>query len=75
MSDFLIIEFRTRESTAWDHLGRFTTTPAELAQLKALLADGRDPTKALDRIPKGLLWDALDILRAEGHEARVRFPD
>jgi hypothetical protein len=75
VSDFVVIEFRRAGSASWEHLGRFKTTASELADLKAHLARCANAYQLLDRIPKGLIWDTLDILKAEGHFARLRFPD
>jgi hypothetical protein len=75
VSDFVIIEFRRAGSISWEHLGRFKTTAAELADLRAKAARCANAYQLLDRIPKGIVWDTLDILKAEGHFARLRFPD
>ena len=77
MSDgFVIIEFRRAGSTAWEHFGRYQTTASELVALKAHLARCTNAYQLLERIPKkGLIWNTLDVLKSEGHFARVRVPD
>jgi hypothetical protein len=43
--------------------------------VRAVLERHDDPLEALSILPKGLLWDTLDVLRLEGHPVRVRFED
>ena len=69
----ILIEFLPHDASKWEVLGRFTATEAEIAELRALLKAHDSPYGALDRLPKGLLFDALDICRQEGHDARVTF--
>ena len=74
--DFIIIEFRRAGSPAWEQLGRYKTTASELVDLKAHLARCTNAYQLLDRIPKkGLIWETLDVLKSEGHFARIRFPE
>jgi hypothetical protein len=72
----VVIEFKPHDAREWDLLGRFSASEEELLALRELLESHDDLYAVLDRIPKNsLLWDTLDMLRSEGHEARVRFED
>ena len=62
-------------SARWELLGHFTAAPAEIAALRSVLSRHEDPLEALDAMPRGLLWDALDVCRLEGHAVRVHFED
>jgi hypothetical protein len=68
--------FRKPGASAWDSLGRFTASESALAALRDLLTD-REPYEGLEQIRAidQLLFDALDILREDGYEARLRFED
>ena len=69
----VVIEFKPHGARQWDFLGRFSASEEELLALRELLQSHDDLWAVLDRIPKGLLWDTLDVLRSEGYEARVSF--
>ena len=58
---------------AWETLGTFSAAPGELAALRSVIERHGDPYDALRSLPRGLLWDTLDVLRSEGHTARVTF--
>jgi hypothetical protein len=69
----VLIEMRPKGSTAWEVLGRFRSTATEIEALRAVLAAHGKPYDALPHLPKGLVWDTLDICQREGHEVRVTF--
>lgn len=69
----IIVEMRPRGSESWELLGRFQASPEEIAALRGALAQHENPYDALSSMPRGLLWDTLDVCRGEGHEARVTF--
>ena len=56
----------------WERLGTFTVSTDQVRVLRELL-EGRDPYEVLDKLPKGQIFDSLDMLRSEGHDARVTF--
>jgi hypothetical protein len=68
----VIISMRRPGATASSSLGNFSASDGEIAELRELL-EGREPFEVLECIPRGLIWDALDILRSDGYEARVTF--
>jgi len=71
----VLIEMMAHGSKTWESLGVFTATPAEAAQIRAVM-EGRDPYDALDQLPRGtLLYDTLDMCRSEGHDVRLSFED
>ena len=67
----LRILFKKPTDTAWDSLGRFTATPEEHAELTAILARHENPFDALPHLPRGLLWDSLDVLREGGYVVKL----
>lgn len=69
-----IIEFLPAGAAEWDLLGRYSASDDELAVLRTLL-ENRDPYEALSSLPPGMMRDAIDIIRSEGHAARVLFDD
>jgi hypothetical protein len=68
----VLVEFRPA-GASWETLGTFTAAPNEIAALRAVLEAHENPYQALTLLPKGLLWDTRDVLRSEGHEARLTF--
>lgn len=68
----VLVEFRPA-GASWETLGTFTAAPDELAALRSVLERHDNPYDALSLLPKGLLFDTLDILRSAGHEARLAF--
>jgi hypothetical protein len=69
----ILIEFLPHDVSKWEVLGRFTATEAEIDELRAVLEAHDSPYDALERLPKGLVWETLDICRQEGHDVRVSF--
>ena len=52
----------------------FSAAPDEIAALRSVLEKHEDASyDALSILPRGLLWDTLDVLGSEGHAARVSF--
>jgi hypothetical protein len=68
----VLIEMKPKGSTAWEVLGRFSASAADIAELKTAL-EGREPLKAIDRVTHPLMRDLLSILKESGHEGRVTF--
>jgi hypothetical protein len=68
----VLVEFRPAGASL-ETLGTFTAAPDELAALRSVLERHDNPYDALNILPKGLLFDTLDILRSAGHEARLAF--
>lgn len=66
------IEMRQPGATAWDFVGYFAATPAEVEELREML-EGEDPYDVLHKIKNVLIHDTLDVIRAEGCQARVQF--
>jgi hypothetical protein len=69
----VLVELRKPEAATWDHVGVFAAAPEELAALRSVLSRHENPIDALPLLPRGLLWDTIDVIRAEGWLARVRF--
>jgi hypothetical protein len=69
----VIVELRKPEDPTWDRVGTFTAAPAEIAALREVLQRHESPFDALPFLPRGLLYDTLDIIKAEGWLARVVF--
>jgi hypothetical protein len=54
-------------------LGNLTGgTQKELAEMRDLL-EGRDPFEVTDQVTDPLILDVLDILKADGFQARIQF--
>ena len=69
----ILIEFMAHGANHWETLGRFHASKAEIEALRTALENQEHPYEALEDLPKGLLFDALDICREEGHDARISF--
>jgi hypothetical protein len=72
---YMTIEFKKPTASEWDFLGRFTATPVEISELRALLEGLDDPYEVLDQIEVPIVRDALCILRDDGLESRVAFKE
>jgi hypothetical protein len=59
-------------ATAWDLVGNFSATEAEIAQLREVL-EGEEPFEVLHKIKNVLISDTLDVIRAEGAQTRIVF--
>jgi hypothetical protein len=68
----VLVEFRPG-GASWERFGTFTAAPDEMAALRSVLECHDNPYDALSTLPRGLLFDTLEILRSDGHEARVSF--
>jgi uncharacterized protein (DUF934 family) len=68
--------FRKPGAEAWESLGKFSASESAIAALGELLKD-REPYEALEQIRAidQMLFDTLDILQADGFEARLRAED
>jgi hypothetical protein len=69
------IEMKPQGAETWDLLGDFSTDTAEMAALRSVLARHANPFDALKELPRGLIYDTLDVCRLEGHEVRLAFHD
>ena len=69
------IEMKPQGAATWDLLGDFSTDTAEMAALRSVLARHANPYDALKELPRGLIYDTLDVCRLEGHEVRLAFHD
>jgi hypothetical protein len=68
----VLLEFRP-VGASWERLGTFTAALDEIAALRSAIERHDNPYDALSTLSRGLLWDTLDVLRVEGHEARLTF--
>lgn len=68
------IEMRKPGTTAWDLVGNFSATDAEIDELRDVLG-GNEPYAVLHRVKHVLIFDTLDAIREEGFQARVQFHD
>jgi hypothetical protein len=66
------VEMRKPGATAWDFVGNFSATDAEIEELRGVL-EGNDPYEVLHKIKNVLIFDTLDVIRAEGCQARIQF--
>jgi hypothetical protein len=69
------VEIKPSDSADWELLGNFSASKTELSALRSVLSRHENPLDALSTLPRGLLWDALDVCREEGHAVRIRFED
>jgi hypothetical protein len=67
----VLIELRRPEDSTWDRVGVFSAAPDEIAALRSVLSRHENPFDALGQLPAGIVFDTLDIIRAEGWFARV----
>jgi hypothetical protein len=51
----------------------FTAARDEIASLRSVLSRQENPFDALGQLPRGLLWDTIDLIRESGWFARVSF--
>jgi len=73
----IVVMFRKPGVAAWDtSLGKFTASENVITALAELLAE-REPYEALEQIRAidQLLFDTLDILKADGFEVRLQCDD
>jgi hypothetical protein len=54
-------------------VGTFSAAPEEITVLREVLVQHESPFDALPHLPRGLLWDTLDVIKCEGWFARVTF--
>jgi hypothetical protein len=66
----LLISLRLKDGTI-HKVGTFTASPEEMKILHGVLSRHRNPFDALSELPRGLLWDVIDSIRAEGHDAVI----
>jgi hypothetical protein len=69
----LMIEMKRPEATKWEVLGQLTDCPEHvLAELRDLL-EGQAPFEVMHQDTHQLVFDVLDVLKADGFQARIRF--
>lgn len=71
----ICIEMKPQGATTWDLLGNFTADAAEMAALRSVLARHVNPYDALKELPRGLIYDTLDVCRLQGYEVKLAFHD
>ena len=71
----LRILFKKPTDTAWDSLGTFKATPEEFTELKEIIERHENSLDALEELPRGLLWDALDVLRESNYVVKVEIAE
>jgi hypothetical protein len=69
------VEMKPQGAASWELLGNFSASEAGLRELRSVLSWRENPLDAFSQLPKGLLWDTLDICRVEGHDVRIQFED
>jgi hypothetical protein len=68
------VEMKPQGSENWELLGTYTANDAaELAVLRSILHRHENPVDALKELPPGLIYDLIDVVRLEGHQARISF--
>jgi hypothetical protein len=69
----VLVEHRRQEDSTWDRVGVFAAAPEEIVALRSVLSRYENPFDALSQLPAGIVFDTLDIIKAEGWLARVSF--
>jgi len=67
----LTIEMRKPGTTAWELVGNFSVSDAEIGVIRGVL-EGDGPYELLHKIKNPLIFDVLNVVRAEARQARVQ---
>jgi hypothetical protein len=67
------IEMRKLGDTAWELVGYFSSTEAEMLELRNAFKGLNNPYEMIGRINNRMIADVLAFLKAKGCEARIQF--
>ena len=67
------IEMRKPGDTAWELVGYFASTEAEMLELQDAFKGLNNPYEMIGRINNRMISDVLAFLKAKGCEARIQF--
>jgi hypothetical protein len=60
-------------ATAWNLVGYFSTTEGEMLELQDAFEGLNNPYEMIGRIKSRMISDLLELLKADGCEARIQF--
>ncbi len=72
-SAYVSIEMRKPGDTAWELIGYFASTEAEILELQDVFKALKNPYEMIGRITHRMISDVLALLKAKGCEARIQF--